>query len=81
MKSILLHILIVWFLLGSLHTAAMTAANVLVNRNLTFSSKLRYVVFGGPPVWLVCIFCLAAGGCMTIAYRWRNRHVEAAKKG
>lgn len=73
----LLLALALWWALGSIHTAAMTAANVLVNRNLTVGSKFRYVVVGGPPVWLICIFCVAVAGVMSGIHRWKHRHVQS----
>lgn len=68
--------LALWWAIGSIHTAAMTSANVLVNRNINAASKFRYVIFGGPPVWSVCLFAVAIASFMSARYKFKNRHVE-----
>jgi hypothetical protein len=68
-------ILIIW-IAGSLHTAATTASLVMVNRNVTGRSKIRFVLMGGPAVWLVLFACFMAAMAMSAIYRWKNRHVE-----
>jgi len=78
--DILLGFLLLWWAVGSIHTAAMTAANVLMNRQLNFGSKARYVLIGGPPVWTVCLICLAVALVMSAIYRFKNRHVEKGSK-
>lgn len=78
---LLLGFLILWWAIGSIHTAAMTCANVLMNRHLNFGSKCRYFLIGGPPVWLICVLCLCVAGVMSTIYKIKNRHVEKAAKG
>lgn len=69
-------ILVIWWLIGSCHTAAMTAANVLVNRAINLGSKARYVIFGGPPVWIVCLGCGLFALCLSAVHRIKNRDAK-----
>lgn len=69
-------VVVILWVIGSIHTAAVTGGLVMVNRAISPGAKRRYVIFGGPAIWLVFLCVGIAAMTMSAAYRWRNRHVE-----